>query len=488
MNRNAGQLLGILVVAIFVAGCSGTTPLPNKSADNGDRPRPVPVSPRPPPVSPAAPAAAAPAPAVPVAVPAPAAAPAPVPAPVPLPPAVGNTTSPSTGSAYLDLTPLSTYEDQWDERQGEGRDFSGAYTRLVIRSEISANAMTSATGVAVQTEGREALGYKPRPWPARALMGKEFSANFSAAVKVGAFDQVVPLLTIGHQSNSSGERWTRQIYHDALNFPLFLVKRDGSASVPQIYFQVKLDKTYASRGAAAALGIAVQVAKALTNPPQVMTRLTSESAKNEARALDSAISQLFSSSITEEHWTDRDLRLWRPAKTGASGVIVQFNLPGNEDDYEKPVRVGRWRITFEEPRPSIFSDWRVCSDGSRMRCEPTIERAKNAVVAEVTSGEILNYKLAPTSPDTSSIESYLGSRPWFTTSLIALSRSKGDDLRSALNSFCNNVVNEITRLELSAFDAQAVLWAIHNGSPDSIPSLKQAEGCTKALGDFAKRA
>ncbi|WP_139140539.1 hypothetical protein [Variovorax boronicumulans] len=387
----------------------------------------------------------------------------------------------------MDLTPLSTYEDHWDERKGEGHNFSGSYTRLVIRSEVLANATTNEAGTSTQADGRQPLDYNSRSWPARALIGKEFSANFSAAVRVGSFDQVVPLLTIGHQSNSSGEKWTRQVYHDALNFPLFLVKRDGSASIPQIYFQVKLDKTYASRGAAAALGIAVQVAKALVNPPLVMTRLTTESAKNEARALDFAISQLFSNSITEEHWTDRDLRLWRPAKAGSSGVVVQFNMPANEDDYKNPIRVGKWRITFEEPRPSIFSDWRVCTDGVVMRCESSMPEAKAAVVAEVSAGEILNYKLIPSSPETSSIESYLGSRPWYTTSLVAISRGKGDDQKAALSSFCNNIINEITRLELSAFDAQAVLWAIYKGSPDAIPELKQADGCVRALGDFANR-
>lgn len=393
--------------------------------------------------------------------------------------------------AYLDVTPLSAYSDEWDESKGAGKDFAGSYTRLVIRSEVLANATRDASDNLTQAPGARPLAYKSRPWPVRALVGKEFSANFSAAVKVGSFDQVVPLLTIGHQSNSSGEKWTRKVYHDALDFPLFLVKRDGSASVPQIHFQVKVDNTYASRGAAAALGVAVQIAKALANPPLVMTRLTADSAKNEAKALDSAISQLFSNSITEEHWTDRDLRLWRPkdaTSTVPSGVLVRFSLPENEDDYANAVRVGNWRITFENPRPSIFADWRVCGSAVQPRCAVDMETAKNEVVKEVTMGEILNYRLVPSNPDISSIETYLGSRSWYKTSLVALSTKTGAERQAALNSFCNSVINEVTRLDLSAFDAQAVLWALSKGTPDAVPNMNQAPGCTSALGPFRNKS
>ncbi|MFN4003360.1 MAG: hypothetical protein ACK4MJ_07350 [Hylemonella sp.] len=59
-------------------------------------------------------------------------------------------------------------------------------------------------------------------------------------------------------------------------------------------YTVKANNSYAARGAVAALGVAVQVARALVMEPTVMTRLTSEAMRSEAQALDQAIAQLFS--------------------------------------------------------------------------------------------------------------------------------------------------------------------------------------------------
>src|SRR5690606_22470997 len=153
-----------------------------------------------------------------------------------------------------------------------------------------------------------------------------------------------------------GEQWNRVVHHTKSNFPLFLVKTDGSASVPVIKFSVSGTKSYSSKGAAAAVGVALAVAQATTQPISVVTKLSEQSTRDKARAIDGAIARLFSSGITEEHWSDRDLRLWRIGATNApSGVTVRFAIPGDENSWNsESLYIGSWTVTFDYPRPSIF--------------------------------------------------------------------------------------------------------------------------------------
>ena len=112
-----------------------------------------------------------------------------------------------------------------------------------------------------------------------------------------------------------------------MNFPLFLVKTDGSASIPTVKLSVKGTKSYSSRGAATAVQVALGVAQASGQPASVVTRISEQSTKDKARAVDDAISKLFGSGITEEHWSDRDLRTWSISeKHQPRGVRVTFRF------------------------------------------------------------------------------------------------------------------------------------------------------------------
>ncbi|MFN4003361.1 MAG: hypothetical protein ACK4MJ_07345 [Hylemonella sp.] len=122
--------------------------------------------------------------------------------------------------------------DEGAKGQAVDAGFAGAYTRFAIESEVHASrsheSRQQEAGSGVEPPPLT-LPYQPRSWLERALVGKEFSINLTVRLGVGAYEQTVPLITVGHSSNSHGEKWVRAIQHDVRAFPLLLVKGDGTA-------------------------------------------------------------------------------------------------------------------------------------------------------------------------------------------------------------------------------------------------------------------
>lgn len=369
------------------------------------------------------------------------------------------------------LTPLSTYEDEWTKNTPAGASFAGAYTRLLILSELPADG--DKTGIT------SPLLYNERYWWWRAILGREFSVNLTAKIIVGGFETTIPLSTIGHQSNSDGEQWSRVIHHSKMNFPLFLVKTDGSASIPTVKLSVKGTKSYSSRGAAAAVQVALGVAQASGQPASVVTRISEQSTKDKARAVDDAISKLFGSGITEEHWSDRDLRTWSISeKQQPRGVRVTFRIPSTEQDWNSdPLEVGSWTITFDYPRPSIFSDWRICGDDKLPRCAKTRGEAEKNVHKEINPGEVLNYTLSNGDQGLGTIRAILSQQDWYISAQAALANQNTANATAA--SLCRRITNEITGLGLNGFDAATVVWAVAKGMPlpDGAPDFAKIKDC-----------
>jgi len=376
--------------------------------------------------------------------------------------------------AVANLTPLSAYQDEWESGTPEGKDFPGSYTRLLIHSTLKADGEGADSAINVP--------YKKRAWLSRALVGKEFSVNLTANITVGAFESTVPLATIGHQSDTEGEKWSRVIHHSTLNFPLFLVKTDGSASVPVVKVSVNGTKSYSSRGAAAAVQVALGVARATGQAAPVVTRLSEQSAKDKARAIDDAISKLFASAITEEHWTDRDLRYWRTSSVNEpQGVRVTFKIPSGENNWDSPLQeVGSWIITFDYPRPSIFSDWRICKDDTLPRCTKNRVEAEKNVHKEINTGQVLNYILLNGDQVLGTIRAFLSQQDWYISAQAGFATPAL--VNATATTFCKRITNEITGLGLNGFDAEIVVWAVVNGMPlPGNAKFSVIEGCKNSI-------
>lgn len=380
----------------------------------------------------------------------------------------------------LDITPLHEFNDQWSPGPtADGADFSGQYTRLVITSSITGN---NAGGQVA------ALAYKPRNWLSRAIVGKEFNYVLTARLRVpDTMEFTVPLAIIGHQSNSDGETWLRELSVERRDFPLFLVKRDGRTSSPSVSAEVKGSNTYASRGAAAGVSALARLTQLTGANPAVVTQLTKESAKTAAAQVDAALSRLLTTSVTERTNSDRPLRHWPPqSSTTSSGLQIVLKVPEDEEwDEKSPKEVGRWTITFDAPRPSIFSDWSVCRKSSeKPRCSDSVGEARKMVAKEVRPSEILNFDLVNGAQKLGTIRAYLVQQEWFTTAITAFANPNvGAD---TVNLFCRRVVNEISGLDLSEFDAKLVLWATYTAMPVTFPSsFSSARDCAAAMNEVA---
>jgi len=376
----------------------------------------------------------------------------------------------------VNITPLSSYTDEWGYDGAAGGDFSDAYTRLLILSDIPAsNGLDDA-------ELLDVMSYEKRGWLARYFVGRDFSINLTANITVGGFESTVPLATVGHVSDSNGEQWSRVIHHAKANFPLFLVRADGSSSVPVVKLSVNGTQSYASRGAASAVQVALGVARATAGPTSVITRLSEQSTKDKARAVDDAISKLFSSGVTEEHWTDRDLRFWKVASNNRpQGVRIIFNIPSDVSKWNsKSNEVGSWVVTFDHPRPSIFSDWRICPGVTFPRCATDRPGAEKAVHKEIDIGQVLNYKLTNDTQGLGSIKAVLSQQDWYTSAQVELAKKGGEG--TAATSFCKRVINEVAGLGLNGLDAKIVLWAVVKGMP--LPNdidYSKVDGCKSLI-------
>jgi len=371
----------------------------------------------------------------------------------------------------IDVTPLSSYEDEWNEAQAEGADFADAYTRLVIYSDLAQN----------EPNVDKKLAYEGRHWLARALVDKDYALNLTVKVIAGAFEATVPLATVSLQSGSKGEKWARTIRHDRQSFPLFLVPSSGGAATPTLGFSVSGDRSYESRAAAAALQVALGIAKLADPDAPVVTTLTEKKGREQARAVDDAISQLFSSGLSEEHWTDRDLRLWRVNQGRPRGAKVTFRIPTDSKDWNSSAaNVGTWTVTFDFPRPSVFSDWRICGTVGLPRCATSRAEAEAKAIRELDPSQVLNYSIAPGEQGLGSIRAFIAQKDWYIAAQVALATPGKQG--AAASTLCRTLANEVTRLGLNGLDAAIVVWAVAEAMPlPEHTSLGTAPDCQRSI-------
>jgi hypothetical protein len=385
-----------------------------------------------------------------------------------------------TSQEAVYITPLSDYKDDWIQKRAEGSDFSDAYTRLLILSRV--NGHDDENGIAGSGASKP-LSYDGRLWISRVLVERNYSINLTAKVSAGSFEATVPLATISHQSGSQGEKWSRTVHHTRQNFPLFLVPASGSASTPTLRIMVNGDRSYSSSAAATAVQVTYNTAQLTGWSSGVITALSADGARDQARAMDQAISKLFGAGLSEEHWSDRDLRYWSTDDTHRPrGARVTFKIPSEVKNWNStPLTVGEWTITFDYPRPSVFADWRICPKAKELpRCAPSRMVAQDNVLREVNAGEVLNYPVAPGTQGLGTIRAYLAQKDWFTSSQSALADSTRRT--TAASSMCRMIINEMTGIGLNGFDANIVVWAVVTGMPiENVQILQTASDCKRSI-------
>ncbi len=377
----------------------------------------------------------------------------------------------------VNITPFSKYSDDWgsSEKDAQGQYFSGAYTKLVILSSVDGNIEPNSEKGKNEVD---ILPYKKRSFFKKLFSDSDYSINLTAKVVVGDFEATIPLVTIGHSSKlTEGDQFTRVIQHTKSDFPLFLVKKDASNAIPNVTLSVNGTKSFTSRGAASAIQVALNIAKATSQSASVITNLSSQSIKDKASAVDNAISKLFSSGIKEEHLTDRDLRFWSVYESSQrpKGVTVKFKIPKNESDWASDkngndlLPVGTWIVTFDFPRPSIFSDTRICGEKITLpQCKSTPEEARKIVKSEIEDAStVLNFPLSSFNNEMGTIKAYITQQDWYISALSELAKLASTNPKHIpiVNNLCRKIKNNIVGIGLNGFDASIVAKSVIKGMP-----------------------
>jgi hypothetical protein len=361
--------------------------------------------------------------------------------------------------SLISITPFSDLTQDFEHPHKPSDKYSGAYTRLRIvakhKSDVDKGKSTTPPQKTTQ------LPYLQRNWLRRFFVGLHTSTNFTIKVSAGAYTATVPLVTIDHVSTKTdGESFTRIVYHQAENYPLFLIKRDGSNGIISIKATVKISNQVSSGAAGAALEIAQSVIKEVAPQSTVLTTLTQQSATNKANAIDTAVNKLFASSVDEEQWTDSDVRLWK------NGVSIKFAIPSVEGVWDGEHSgslntLGTWTVHFANPRPSIFSDIDICAESeaklakqqkSDIRCRLSFDEAAAEVEAEIHPTDVLAFKLIDGGNELGSIDAFIKKQDWYTTAIKAFSSTTPAPSASTATDFCRSIKSSMASLNLNYID------------------------------------
>ncbi|MBB1632462.1 hypothetical protein A9975_16515 [Cupriavidus sp. UME77] len=338
--------------------------------------------------------------------------------------------------------------------------FSGAYTRIVIIGHLweapPSQDQAKSTG---RADTPTPMPYAERNRAARYFFPDKYDVNLSTKFKIGDYEETVPLATLTRVSDQNGEVWLRDLTYNRSSFPWFLVR---DRTVPNVLVEFNGSRDYESGIAGAALQVALTGIRMVAPEAGVITTLSANATKDKANAIDRVLGRLFSNKLSERHLSDRDLNKWKPD----GGIAVGLNLPIKDGDWNGTLRsVGTWTINFEAPRPSIFSDWYLCTTPAQgQRCKPNFSAAANEVYREKDAATILAYPLIKTSSGSLSIKDHLMQQSWFNNARTSMGGKAEADAFTA-NQFCADLVDHSVKLGLNASDANLMVWAVIAGIP-----------------------
>jgi hypothetical protein len=397
-----------------------------------------------------------------------------------LTPPTGRAATPNTWSGEstpgIDISRITPFSLIQQDFEGTAKDyFSNAYTRLLVVSPVARPGATSAAD-------QQALQYQKRWWLTRFFMGRHSSTNLSIKVTVGSFTATVPIATIDHISNASdGENFTRIVYHRAEDFPLFLVKRDGTSDIVSIRSSVRVSDQLQSGAAGTALSVTQSAIRLVAPQSAVLTTLTTQSSKDKATAVDAAINKLFSTNLDEEQWADNHILFW------GNGASITFSIPYPEGNLVKPVPMGKWTVAFESPRPSIFSDIFICESkeqaDTKMRCEVTFDKAAALAEGEVNPADVLAFKLAEGAAELGTVDAYVKKQPWYITGVKAFANTPKD---TDVASFCTAARNAIAGLDLNSVDQGIITHVLASTLATTPEATKVVSGVAACKCEFDK--
>jgi hypothetical protein len=297
--------------------------------------------------------------------------------------------------------------------------FADLYTRFLVIS--GDEALGASSDGAIPTAAQSFRSYRAeRPgWLARLFTEEERS--IVAVVKISVLnpqlEMTVPLYSVSYNSGGkSGEAWATSVTASHVRSPLFRITGNSRFAI-----NVKTSTSDATQSSGFSTAIsALTSAVSLVAPEAgVLTTLSTQATKDRALALDSAISDLLSYSISEEIEFGRMMNTWKPdaviwlagcapfvradaeRRGMAAGTRRRVNEKcANDRDLDRQQNhyIGSWRLVLSCPQFSVFSSRSICkadnmledisSPARRAQIQGAIaERVPDSLVLEEPLGE-----------------------------------------------------------------------------------------------------
>lgn len=410
-----------------------------------------------------------------------------------------------------------------DEDNEQSRDLNGFYAHWSIR----------------QIRGPTT---RPRGYPLEArskilrlFVGRDLSVLSSLRIEMRDPDTtiVVPLAHFGYQGRAGKpELWTTELVGDNQSSTFFRIEPNTTANIV-----LKADSTNAVevKAAGTVLDALTRIASIANAGTGLLTTLNKDSIQQTSRALDNALSSIWSNSQGEEQASGRMLSEWYPG----ARYILKVSFPGwvRPSSYDRTKlksdqRFVRWyELTLSCPRYSIFNSDQACGSQSeteqngRAAADSGITSALAKLKTRIAPEQVINFRLS----SGKKLQEHLASFDWYgrflrlagspTSQKVPvkkepalqaqlLSENGGtgagggdapapgappppatdpqtptttekpvtaESIRTRGDqdyaALCNSIVNELYAVGLSRLDAQIGLWAVISGSSDFVGTV-----------------
>lgn len=382
---------------------------------------------------------------------------------------------------------------KWREVGGAGRNYLDSYTSLIISSNLDdynpSNKTSSHSGSGNNDRSLYQRDYESRTWFSRLFVDKITSSTLTMEVSTPDYSTTVPLVILEYSSTrENGDQWYRMLAVRREAFPLFLVKQNGQNSKVGLKFNVH--KSHESNSnAGQLLKTTLNTLETVTPSLTVVTTLNKHFTESSKEAIDKSLSANFSKSLQEDLIRDISLLEIEPG----SNIQVTFKDTLSDSIFVDGdlKKYARWRVTFDYPRPSVFSAFRICTaffennDKSHEYattdngCKESKKEAISSVLDTVSGPEILDFSLVFGSDDEQkfgTIGSYLRQQSWFSDYIS--SGTNLEDFTPVANKLCRSIKNAMIGVNLNSLDAELVVWAVKKNMPlsdNAINALNDVE-------------
>lgn len=295
-------------------------------------------------------------------------------------------------------------------------------------------------------------------------------------------EMTIPLYSVSYNSGGEGgEAWATTVTSSYVRSPLFRI--NGNSRFAVNVTTNTSDETQSS-GFSTAISALSSVVDLVAPQASVLTDLNSEENRARATALDGAISELLSYSISEEIEFGRMLNSWsrdaaisfsgcapfvrgggdaNRARGGSGGDRSNLTCANDRDiDGQQNHFIGTWRLQIGCPQFSVFSPRSLCkSDGSleSVNSRATRNTIHTAIAATVSDSLVLEQALGTNA----TVRSRIRGGDFFIQFIAEKTRTT--DLYGR---FCASTMDSMRQVGLNGLDAALSLRAALRMMPEFV--------------------